>query len=204
MLNAARDQSAEQIKQLIVDNDGNFSLVNSGVVGATHRVLWYNLDNLSPSPMGGKSRFCKVDVLTPDQLGISPIPASELYTDPSSTFLASVDSPDTLTLASIPIPYVPLSTMLMLKLQAWVDHSQPFAKENMHAKVPQDEDDIHEILRVGILKWNLSVVCHRGISDQGCWALGGFANWDEAAQSVRKFVRKWPRTAPSWHAVGFV
>ncbi len=47
ILNAAADQNEEKIKQLLVDGDDRFSLVNSHVVGATHRVLWCTLDDRS-------------------------------------------------------------------------------------------------------------------------------------------------------------
>lgn len=48
----------------------------------------------------------------------------------------------------------------------------------------------------------LAVTC-----DSECLACQCHANWDEAARSVRRFVKKWPCTAPgkgnfAWHRSG--
>ena len=154
-------------------DSSRFSLTPSRVAGATHRILWCSLaddylddPSLVPNDHGEAmsrrgginptTRTCKVDILTPNELHMTRhMPELQLYRDSANTFMAYPSDPQ-LSMSSEShvqlIPYVPpgLSMLLMLKLRAWVDHSLPSANEVKHGKIPQDEDDIQEILRVGM------------------------------------------------------
>ncbi len=70
----------------------------------------------------------------------------------------------------------------------------------MHERIPQDEDDIQEMLRIS---GNCGTLVATENDDEG-WLLGGFSNRKEAERYVRKFVKKWPQTAHSWRVVGFM
>jgi len=230
ILNAGLDQDVEEIKQTLIEMDpSHFSLTPSRVAGATHRILWCTLSGDYPgdpslvpsgpgehvlSRRGGTShanattsRTCKVDILTPNELYMTHhMPELlQLYRDSENTFMAYSDPQPSMPSESHVqyVSYVSLSMLLMLKLRAWLDHSLPSANEIKHGKIPQDEDDIQEILRVGMQDRNMSCSVQH-MDDGDTWNLGGFASWRDAERSVRKFVRKWPETANGWRAVGFV
>ncbi|KAF8970335.1 hypothetical protein BDZ97DRAFT_1652612 [Flammula alnicola] len=187
VLNPTPGQSDKDIKDLVVSSDPNFFLVASRVVGATHRVLWYTLTPPSSKPKHAET--CKVDILIPSLLNITRIPNSELHFDPSTSFVSY-------------LPAVPFSTLLMLKLRAWADHSLPTASKVMHDRIPQDEDDIEELLRIGITLGSKGVVRIGPEGDADRWILGAL-QLERCERAVADYVKKWPRTADGWRDAGF-
>ena len=207
VLNAENGQDAEAIKRIVVEMDAShFSLTPSRIAGATHRLLWCTMieehngtakiSNTNPT-----TRTCKVDILTPNQLYMTRIPELQLYRDSEHTFegyfLGSQSQ------LHVPISYVPFSTLLMLKLRAWVDHLHPSANEVKHGKIPQYEDDVQELLEIGMRDGKLDCINHHCLPEDDLWILGGFSSWREAEQYVGKFMKKWPRTVNGWRALGF-
>jgi hypothetical protein len=65
----------------------------------------------------------------------------------------------------------------MLKLRAWADHSLPSANERMHERIPQDEDDIQETLRISV---SVDIVIH-SISPTRRPSRGGASSENAAA-----------------------
>jgi hypothetical protein len=198
ILNAGEDQGADDIKDKLVEVDAeHFSETPSRVAGATHRILWCAL---------GPTKACKVDILIPAELytgsGVE-IPERELYHDEERTFEGHFSDSERRPEGEVlRIAYMPLCALLMLKLRAWADHSRRCASEVQHARIPQDEDDICEMLRVGTRGGALGGVRGRSLKG-GEWVLGGFASWGEAEGCIRRFVRKWPGTAGSWVNLGY-
>ena len=215
---------------MVASADPNFSLIASRVLGADHHILWYNLP-LSPqnietvrpqkrkhtsapppeeAPQESPRRVCKVDVLIPGTLDIPYIPKSLLHYDISSYFPSyNTENQDDHTTSTppiiLPIACVPFCTLLMLKLRAWADHSPPNAPHVMHQRIPQDEEDIEELLRISITLGSNGVI-RVGYTegDEGeRWILGGFSSWRAAKRCVAGYIKKWPRSATGWRDVGF-
>jgi hypothetical protein len=226
VLNANQGHMGEDIKRMVATTDSNFSLLASRVVGANHNVLWYNLPppqrvetrsrkhKPSQKPEGGTAalrKVCKVDILVPGALDIPHIPKSQLHFDTSSTFVSYSEDKESSSPQILPIACVPFSTLLMLKLRAWADHSLPNATHVMHQKIPQDEEDIEELLRISITLGSQGVirvgsafsVKSDGSESENAWTLGGFSSWWEAKRCVMVYVKKWPRSATGWRDVGF-
>jgi len=212
---------------MVATTDPNFSLLASRVIGANHNVLWYNLPppqrvetrsrrKHKPSPTTEEGttalrKVCKVDILVPGALDIPHIPKSQLHFDTSSTFVSYSEDKESSSSQILPIACVPFSTLLMLKLRAWADHSLPNATHVMHQRIPQDEEDIEELLRISITLGSRGVI-HVGSvfaaeddasRSENAWILGGFSSWREAKRCVMIYVKKWPRSATGWRDVGF-
>lgn len=211
---------------MVASADPNFSLIPSRVVGADHHVLWYNLpssSNIKTRPQKRKSsstpeegppstrRVCKVDILIPGTLDIPHIPKSQLHFDTSSFFPSyNADQDGSSAPQILPIACVPFCTLLMLKLRAWADHSLPNARHVMHQRVPQDEEDIEELLRISITLGPQGVIrvgsTFTPEADEGeggtVWMVGGFSSWRAAKRCVAAYVKKWPRSATGWRDVG--
>ncbi|KIM36707.1 hypothetical protein M413DRAFT_449042 [Hebeloma cylindrosporum] len=224
VLNAGPGHVDEEIKRLVASTDPTFSLIASRVVGADHHVLWYNLPIIETHPQKRKQtnpseeapsslrRACKVDILIPGTLDIPSIPKSQLHFDTSSFFASYIADNDTTssTPKILPIACVPFCTLLMLKLRAWADHSLPKAPHVMHQRIPQDEEDIQELLRIsitlgpkGVIRVGSSVTSAGDEGDSGnVWMVGGFSSWRAAKRCVAAYVKKWPRSATGWRDVG--
>jgi hypothetical protein len=189
-------------------------------------VLWYNLpppecvetrsrkQRPSQTPEGGTAalrKVCKVDILVPGALGIPHIPKSQLHFDTSAFVSYYNEDKGSSTPQIIPIACVPFSTLLMLKLRAWADHSLPNAPHVMHQRIPQDEEDIEELLRIsitlgsrGVIRAGSTFAAEGDAGDnESAWMLGGFSSWREAKRCVVVYVKKWPRSATGWRDVGF-
>ncbi|KDR76536.1 hypothetical protein GALMADRAFT_246924 [Galerina marginata CBS 339.88] len=171
-----------------------------------------------PGPSSASStpqKACKVDILIPGLLDIPSVPISELHLDFSSNFVSYLPSPPIVSAISgtgpttrvSPIPSVPFITLLLLKLRAWSDHSLLTANAKLHERIPQDEEDIDELLRIGLNLGPQGVVrIGTGQNDgeeSAKWMLGGFATWRDARRTVASYIRKWPRSATGWTAAGF-
>jgi len=224
VLNADQGHADEDIKRMVASADPNFSLIASRVVGADHHVLWYNL----PSPPSNETkkrkqpatpeevpppprRACKVDILIPGTLDIPYIPRTQLHFDTSSFFPSyNADQDYSSTPKILPIACVPFCTLLMLKLRAWADHSLPNARHVMHQRIPQDEEDIEELLRIsitlgpqGVIRVGSTLASEDDGGESGnVWMVGGFSSWRAAKRCVAAYVKKWPRSATGWRDVG--
>jgi len=162
--------------------------------------------------------MCKVDILIPGALGVPYIPKAYLHHDSAISFEAyfpsgnlNSESDPNLQPSMLGIPVVPFPTLLMLQLRSWADHSLSSATDIMNARIPQDEEDIEELLRIGMLLGSEGVVRRpgsTGVMESGgsedIWILGGFASWKDARKCVRDYVKKWPQTVDAWRGVGFV
>jgi len=121
---------AEHIKELIVQSDPNFYLVDARNPDDHWKVLWYNIEQ--------SGRHCKVDILLPgpEHLDIPYIPDRDIYL----TRLSQT-------------PLVPLLTLILLKLKGWADHKVDH-RIRMREKVEQDEEDIEHLLQIARRKGN--------------------------------------------------
>ncbi|KAI0771284.1 hypothetical protein BD413DRAFT_67141 [Trametes elegans] len=116
----------EELKELLVNNDDDFYLVNSRNPNADYRVLWYRL----PGRAGGRRRKCKVDLLLPGVLNIPFVPRRRVKVISG-------------------LPVMPLVPLLLLKLQGWSDHRESH-REDMQEKQYVDVDDISELLDIAV------------------------------------------------------
>lgn len=130
--------SAEDLKQLLVEADDRFYMLPSRTPGATHKVLWYSLDDGADD----EERDCKVDILTPG--GDLNIP-----------FV----SEDRIVMRH-DLPVLPLIPLLLLKLQGWADHrdSDQWSKRQKRFADVEDIDELllvacNQHLRLSSAKW---------------------------------------------------
>ncbi|TFK51206.1 hypothetical protein OE88DRAFT_1659024 [Heliocybe sulcata] len=157
--------SQEELKELIRRADSRFYLVPSKKLFATYKVFYFRLT--------GIRRSCKVDILLP---GIMNIPTI------SSGRIVRVHD----------IPVMPLSAVLLLKLQGWSDHKGS-TRPDMIEKQYVDERDITQLLRIA--------------ATQGLWMPG--ESWlpseflGTAHDRLLQFAEEYPSSAPSWEAIGF-
>ncbi|KAJ7154508.1 hypothetical protein C8R46DRAFT_439348 [Mycena filopes] len=158
-----------ELKAILVANDTNFYTIASKDPFATYRVLWYRL---------GIRRSCKVDVLIPGIMNIPAVPLQQIVCRRSRSDL----------------PLMPFLPLLLLKLQAWMDHGEA-EKYYLRAKQSVDVRDIDELLELAGSKYNTD------LKREGKWLPESFVK--AAAQRVRAYVRKYPEEADSWRAIGF-
>ncbi|KAJ3865821.1 hypothetical protein EV359DRAFT_37939 [Lentinula novae-zelandiae] len=122
-----RKHDAEDLKQILVDEDDRFYFVASVNPDATYQVLWFRL---------GPGRSCKVDILTTGKstsLNIPRVPVTRvLYIHPYDD-----------------LPVMPLLALLLLKLQGWTDHRHS-QKSHEQKRVWQDVADIKEMLKIAV------------------------------------------------------
>jgi len=98
----------------------------------------------------------------------------------------------------------------MLKLHAWADHSLPNAHHVMHQRIPQDEEDIEELLWIsitlgpqGVIRIGSTLASEADEGESGSmWMVGGFSSWWAAKWCVVAYVKKWLRSATGWRDVG--
>ncbi|KAK0204352.1 hypothetical protein DFS33DRAFT_881778 [Desarmillaria ectypa] len=159
----------ETLKRRVVATNPSFYLIAAKDPFATYKVLWYRLP--------GYRRSCKVDLLFPGVMNIPPVPPDSIVRR------QHVYDHETLPL----MPFIPL---LLLKLQAWMDHGES-AKSYMKAKQPTDVADITELLNIYVTSGNLG--------ELGSWIPESFL---KAGRSRRRvFVRLYPHTAHHWGRV---
>ncbi|KAI0819387.1 hypothetical protein BC628DRAFT_1403040 [Trametes gibbosa] len=116
----------EELKQILVNEDSDFFLVDSRNPHADYRVLWYSL---RPSRRGNP-RSCKVDILIPGILNIPDVPRRRVKW---------IDE----------LPVMPLVPLILLKLQGWSDHRASH-REDMQAKQHVDVQDLDQLLQIAI------------------------------------------------------
>ncbi|KAF8156594.1 hypothetical protein B0H34DRAFT_798013 [Crassisporium funariophilum] len=174
-----------------------------------------------PPPQTHSDRICKIDIILPGTFSIPAIPSIHLHPSPMlfPSFIplpfsiAAWGPPQPPTRTPTPIPCIPYPTLLLLKLRAWAEHTRSDAPDHLSARVPDEEGDVEELLRVGVglgrggvvfgMEPTVGVGWHEGWGDGG-WRMGGCGSWEEARRCVRRYVRKWPRSAGGWRDVGFV
>ncbi|KAF8530044.1 hypothetical protein BU17DRAFT_78577 [Hysterangium stoloniferum] len=121
-LNSPYDQ--ESLKKRLTQANTRFYLVPAKDPAATYKVLWYRLREV------GYHVNIKVDLLYPGILDIPNIPVSEIDTN-------NIHG----------LPCLPLSHLLLLKLQGWVHHGES-TRGFERMKQPADVQDINDLLRI--------------------------------------------------------
>ncbi|KAK0430472.1 hypothetical protein EV421DRAFT_283233 [Armillaria borealis] len=159
----------EELKRRVVAANTSFYLIASKDPYATYKVLWYRLP--------GYRRSCKVDLLFPGIMNIPPVP--------SNSIVHRRHPSDYQTL-----PLMPFIPLLLLKLQAWMDHGES-PKYYMNAKQPTDVRDITELLNIFVTAGNLG--------ELGSWIPESFLKAGRSRR--REFVKLYPHTANHWSRV---
>ncbi|KAK0215415.1 hypothetical protein IW262DRAFT_1277770 [Armillaria fumosa] len=159
----------EELKRRVVAANASFYLIASKDPYATYKVLWYRLP--------GYRRSCKVDLLFPGIMNIPPVP--------SESIVHRRHPSDYQTL-----PLMPFIPLLLLKLQAWMDHGES-TKYYMQAKQPTDVRDITELLNIFVTAGNLG--------ELGSWIPESFLKAGRSRR--REFVKLYPHTARHWNRV---
>jgi hypothetical protein len=160
--------SEEGLKSKVIELNPRFYRIAARDPSATYTVLWYRIaDN------GAR---LKVDLMLPGAMNIPVIPVH--------TF----DTNNLLNLAC-----APLSLVLLLKLQAWVQHGEA-DEARYYMKQPTDAQDILELL---------SVARQKRIQPR---SESYFPNLfvSRAESRAEKYVSRYPGTKASWMDLGFV
>lgn len=168
----------ETIKRQLVAQDSRFYLVEPKTYGATYKVLWFR---------SSLSRSCKVDVLLPGILSIPNVDQEHIAQLPLRFLVTRTGVTE-----EHHYPVMPLSVVLLLKLQGWADHRVSL-KRYMRMKMFSDVRDINKLL---------TVASAAGVKP----AEESFVPVDlfEAATGrVLTYVRSSPTTASEWRALGF-
>ncbi|KAJ7312247.1 hypothetical protein DFH08DRAFT_918055 [Mycena albidolilacea] len=163
------EHTQTELKAILVAKDSNFYTIASKDPRATYRVLWYRL---------GYRRACKVDVLLPGIMNIPAVPAPRIVYKRSRSDL----------------PLMPFLPLLMLKLQAWMDHraaDKLYLREKQHV----DVRDIGDLLELAVEKYDVD------LKRDGKWLPESFVR--AAATRVKTYVRNFPDSAESWGEIGF-
>ncbi|KAJ7446571.1 hypothetical protein FB451DRAFT_1567791 [Mycena latifolia] len=158
-----------ELKAVLVANDSNFYTIASKDPLATYRVLWYRL---------GYHRSCKVDVLTPGIMNIPAVPVPRIAYHRSRSAL----------------PLMPFLPLLLLKLQAWMDHREA-AKYYLVIKQYVDVQDIGDLLELAVSKYEVD------LRKDGKWLPESFVR--AAAKRVKAYIRSYPDSAEHWRDIGF-
>ncbi|KAK7038874.1 hypothetical protein VNI00_010506 [Paramarasmius palmivorus] len=167
----------EELKRQVVANDPNFYTIASKDPFATYRVLFYRLNEYTSRYL---RRSCKVDLLLPGVMNIPNVPTS---------YIRYIDDRHRLK------PLMPFLPLLMLKLQAWMDHGES-TKLHMRAKQPVDVRDIMELLNLAVTKYT-----DVKLAKEESWLPDTFVS--AGRKRVRAFTRMYPTSARHWKAVGF-
>lgn len=149
--------------------DSSFYTVASKDPFATYRVLYYRL---------GIRRSCKVDVLLPGIMNIPDVPIPRIVCRRRVSEL----------------PLMPFLPLLLLKLQAWMDHCAA-EKYYLRAKQYVDVRDINDLLELAVSEYGVDV------AKDGKWLPESFMS--AAKKRVRAYVQKFPDSAQNWRGLGF-
>ncbi len=112
----------EALKELLVREDSQYTLVRSRNPRAAYRVLWYRIP--------GTYQRCNVDILIPGSLNVPDVPHEHIVTK-----------------APHYLPAMPLLPQLLLKLQGWSDH-RASPRTDMQFKQYYDVRDIEALLAI--------------------------------------------------------
>ncbi|KAH7370275.1 hypothetical protein BKA65DRAFT_387741, partial [Rhexocercosporidium sp. MPI-PUGE-AT-0058] len=119
------EKTAEELKDLLVRTDSRFYLVRSKDPFAKYRILY-------SSYLLGCYHACKVNILLPRTMNIPPVPQNLVVR--IRDFLL--------------MPIIPL---LLLKLQAWLDHGSA-TKQHLREKQFVDAQDINQLLTLAVAR----------------------------------------------------
>ncbi|KAA1475259.1 hypothetical protein DENSPDRAFT_841999 [Dentipellis sp. KUC8613] len=114
---------AEEIKQMLVDSDGRFSLVDSRNPRNSYKVLWYEFPESTRF-----SENIKVDILVPPTLNMPLLHARNIVWMEN-------------------LPVCPLLLLLHLRLQGWEHHTHA-RRRDLVEKQFTDIVDIEELLAI--------------------------------------------------------
>ncbi len=169
----------ERLKELLVTTNPNcFYLVDAKTPGATWRVLWYR--DRGPD---GKFDKTKVDILTPGVLHL-PMIFSEAIVEKQG------------------LPVVPLSILLLHKLQGWRDNMES-SEMRLWSKHDADVGDICSLLR--ILFVDMSEEERKNSMHWKKFALERFDEEfrDATEDRVALFCRQYPAHHDMWQKLGW-
>ncbi|KAJ7754185.1 hypothetical protein DFH07DRAFT_886418 [Mycena maculata] len=158
------------LKAILVSADSNFYTIASKDPFATYRVLWYRLL--------GYRRSCKVDVLLPGIMNIPSVPIPRIAYRRSRSDL----------------PLMPFLPLLLLKLQAWMDHRES-PKIYFRTKQVVDARDIEDLLELAVSKYGID------LKKDGKWLPDSFIQ--AAVKRVKAYVKRFPDSAGNWQEIGF-
>jgi hypothetical protein len=176
----------EDLKRMIANDHPSFFLKNSKQPRATYQILWYRY--FTQDHPGVDTEF-KVDILLPGIMHLPCLRHELIEWVESTQRIASDVTSDTL-------PLLPLSVVLLQKLQAWDDHK--FAEQRHYiVKQHQDAQDIQNMLKLG---------CVLDLGYTQSWH--DFDLFDEefqllSQQRVKEFCRCFPSSAETWRILGF-
>lgn len=167
----------EELKQLLVDGDGDFYLVPSQNPSATYSILWCRLPSYTSGRRGrGRAqRGCKVDILVPGVLNIPNVPRRRIKMISG-------------------LPVMPLIPLLLLKLQGWSDHRDS-RRADMQEKQYVDAEDIQELLEIAVERGQ------QVWQDNLSWMPRSLV-WDSEVR-VEEFREEYPESMMDWEAIGF-
>ncbi|KAJ3558218.1 hypothetical protein NM688_g1060 [Phlebia brevispora] len=171
----ANAHGQEYLKQLLCIHDSaTFYLRSSKNPAATYRVLFAYLSP-STSRYSRYRRSCKVDVLQP---GIMNIP--------------SVSKQRIVHINALPVmPFIPL---LMLKLQAWEDHSRSW-RADFQSKKYVDVRDIEKLLKIAVER-------KENVRKDAAWLPESFVK--AGRERLSRFLEAGHReTKSAWRRIGF-
>jgi hypothetical protein len=157
------------LKRKLTQAKSNFYLLPARNPRDTYKVLWYRVHEI------GYFVNCKVDLLFPGILDIPNIPVSEIDR-------TNVHN----------IPCIPLSPLLLLKLQGWIHHGES-DRDYVRRKQPADVLDINDLLRI----------CRqKGIRPRDDPYLSiAFKTTSESR--VMEYVEEYPYSAIAWTELGY-
>ncbi|KAJ6627710.1 hypothetical protein B0H10DRAFT_1779135 [Mycena sp. CBHHK59/15] len=159
----------ERLKALLVSRDSNFYTIASKDPLATYRVLWYRI---------GLRRSCKVDILLPGIMNIPAVPV------PRIAVRRSVSN----------LPLMPFLPLLLLKLQAWMDHREA-DKFYLRQKQHVDVRDIGDLLELAVSKYGVE------LRKDGKWLPESFIT--AGMKRVKIYALNFPDSAELWKEIGF-
>ncbi|KAL5313041.1 hypothetical protein ACEPPN_019468 [Leptodophora sp. 'Broadleaf-Isolate-01'] len=167
------EKTAEELKNLLVRTDSRFYLVRSKDPSASYRVLWFNLLNTAGSSyILGRYHACKADILLPGIMNIPPVPQN-------------------LVVYIREFPLMPMIPLLLLKLQAWLDHGNA-TKQHLREKQPVDAQDINQLLILAVA---------RGVKlSAEAWMPESFV--EAAKRRVVVYGEKFPGSRCHWRQLG--
>ncbi|KAK0185400.1 hypothetical protein F5146DRAFT_937573, partial [Armillaria mellea] len=179
ILNSSHTCNLESIKAfLVTKNPNRFYLVDAKTPGATWKVLWYHDCGLK-----GKLKKTKVDILKPGVLHLLMI-FSEAIVDMQG------------------IPVVPMSILLLHKLQGWRDNmNSPIP--HLRSKQDADAGDICLLLRIAVGSMSMEEK-----TNSTYWKWFALERFDEEFRSetdrwVRLFCSKFPEYWEMWKMLGW-
>jgi len=160
----------ETLKQKLTEVNRKFYLVPSRDPSATYKVLWYKIHVY---PLG--TIRVKVDLLFRGVLDIPDIPLSKIDRTNDSS-----------------LPCMPLSPLLILKLQGWIHHGDAI-ESRYRMKQPADVQDINDLLEIAR---------QRNIRPRSeSYLPQSFIT--RAETRVMKYVKSQPSSRDHWISIGF-